>query len=135
MAAALEVAGLSDVWVAGFATDGTDGPTSVAGAIADGETVARARRAKLDPFRSLQNNDAYPFFKKLRGHIVTAKEVGLPPDFSPNRIFSRNEDATHRVLNHLLSRCLPFSKADSPTTLPHLPNRPAKKIVKKHQEC
>ena len=35
------------------------------------ETVARARRAKLDPFRSLQNNDAYPFFKKLRGHIVT----------------------------------------------------------------
>ena len=71
LAAALEVAGLSDVWVAGFATDGTDGPTSVAGAIADGETVARARRAKLDPFRSLQDNDAYPFFKKLRGHIVT----------------------------------------------------------------
>jgi glycerate-2-kinase len=71
LAAALEVSGLSDVWVAGFATDGTDGPTSVAGAIADGGTVARARRAKLDPFRALQANDAYPFFKKLRGHIVT----------------------------------------------------------------
>ncbi|MBP8117469.1 MAG: hypothetical protein KAY09_07020, partial [Nitrospira sp.] len=25
----------------------------------------------LDPFRALQDNDAYPFFKKLCGHIVT----------------------------------------------------------------
>ena len=71
LAAALEIAGLSDVWVAGFATDGTDGPTSVAGAVVDGETTARARRAKLDPPGALQGNDAYPFFKKLRSHIVT----------------------------------------------------------------
>jgi len=71
LAAALEIAGLPDVWVAGFATDGTDGPTSVAGAVVDGETTARARRAKLDLLGALQGNDAYPFFKKLRSHIVT----------------------------------------------------------------
>ena len=63
--------GLSDIWVAGFATDGTDGPTSVAGAVVDGGTTLRAQRAKLNLSRALWENDAYPFFKKLGGHIVT----------------------------------------------------------------
>ncbi|MGZ8394950.1 MAG: MOFRL family protein, partial [Nitrospira sp.] len=63
--------GLPKVWVAGFATDGTDGPTPVAGAVVNGETVARARRGKLDLLGALQANDAYPVFKKLNGHIMT----------------------------------------------------------------
>lgn len=71
LAAAMEIAGLTDLWVVGFATDGTDGPTSVAGAVADGGTAVRARRGKLNLSRALQDNDAYPFFKKLHGHIVT----------------------------------------------------------------
>lgn len=71
LAAALEIAGLPDVWVAGFATDGTDGPTSVAGAVADGRTVARAKLSKLDLSGALQDNDAYTFFERLHGHIVT----------------------------------------------------------------
>ncbi len=71
LAAAVEIAGLSKVWVAGLATDGTDGPTSVAGAVVDGETVARAHRSKLDVLRALRENDAHPFFKTLRNHIVT----------------------------------------------------------------
>ena len=71
LAAAGEIAGLSDIWVAGFATDGTDGPTSVAGAVVDGGTTLRAQRAKLNLSRALWENDAYPFFKKLGGHIVT----------------------------------------------------------------
>jgi glycerate-2-kinase len=37
----------------------------------DGQTVARARRKKLDLSRALHDNDAYPFFEKLQGHIVT----------------------------------------------------------------
>lgn len=71
LAAALEIAGLPDVWVAGFATDGTDGPTSVAGAVVDGRTVARAKLSKLDLSGALQDNDAYTFFERLHGHIVT----------------------------------------------------------------
>ncbi|MEW6247199.1 MAG: glycerate kinase [Nitrospirota bacterium] len=71
LAAALEIAGLPKVWVAGFATDGTDGPTEVAGAVADGETARRAARSGLDAARALRDNDAYPFFQKLRSHIVT----------------------------------------------------------------
>ncbi|MBI4003249.1 MAG: glycerate kinase, partial [Nitrospira defluvii] len=53
LAAALEIAGLPKVWVSGFATDGTDGPTPVAGAVVNGETVARARRGKLNLLRAL----------------------------------------------------------------------------------
>lgn len=71
LAAAAEIAGLSNIWVAGFATDGTDGPTSVAGAVVDGNTAARAHRGKLNLSRALLDNDAYPFFEKLHGHIVT----------------------------------------------------------------
>lgn len=71
LAAALEIAGLPKVWIAGFATDGTDGPKPVAGAVVNGETVARARRVKLNVVRALQENNAYPFFKKLNAHIVT----------------------------------------------------------------
>lgn len=71
LAAALEIAGLPDVWIAAFGTDGTDGPTDAAGAVVDGQTVARAARAGLDPRRALRRNDAYPFFKKLDGHITS----------------------------------------------------------------
>ncbi len=71
LAAALEIAGLPKVWVAGFATDGTDGPTPAAGAVVNGGTVARAQRGKLDLRGALLANDAYPIFKQLNGHIMT----------------------------------------------------------------
>jgi hydroxypyruvate reductase len=71
LAAAREVAGLPDVWIAGFGTDGTDGPTDAAGAIADGQTLARAARLHVDPADSLIRNDAYHFFKTVGGLIHT----------------------------------------------------------------
>lgn len=71
LAAAREVAGLPDVWIAGFGTDGTDGPTDAAGAIADGQTLARAARLHVDPEDSLVRNDAYHFFKTVGGLIRT----------------------------------------------------------------
>ncbi|MGH7258353.1 MAG: glycerate kinase type-2 family protein [Nitrospiraceae bacterium] len=71
LAAALEIQGLRNVWIAGFATDGSDGPTDVAGAIVDGGTVARARRERQRPERALLENNAYDFFRKVGGHIMT----------------------------------------------------------------
>ena len=71
LAAAAEIAGLPKMWVAGFATDGTDGPTAVAGAVVDGQTVIRAQRRKQSLSRALQDNDAHPFFEALHGHVVT----------------------------------------------------------------
>ncbi|HVR75943.1 MAG TPA: DUF4147 domain-containing protein [Planctomycetota bacterium] len=42
-------------------TDGRDGPTDAAGAIVDSGTLARGRKAGLDPARALEENDAYRF--------------------------------------------------------------------------
>ena len=71
LVAALEIAGLDHVWVAAFGTDGTDGPTRVAGAVTDGGTVPRARRQRVDPLTALARNDSYHFFQRLGGHITT----------------------------------------------------------------
>jgi hydroxypyruvate reductase len=71
LAAAQAIEGLENVLVVCLGTDGTDGPTDAAGALADGRTMARAREAGLDPKRHLSGHDAYPFFAKLDDLIVT----------------------------------------------------------------
>ncbi len=71
LGAAQGIAGLPQTLVAAFGTDGTDGPTDAAGAVVDGETLARARARGLDPAAALANNDAYPFFERLDDLIVT----------------------------------------------------------------
>lgn len=71
LGAARPLAGLADVLVVSFATDGTDGPTDAAGAVADGTTLARARAKGMDPVRHLARNDAYPFFDALGDLIRT----------------------------------------------------------------
>ncbi len=53
------------VAVASVGTDGIDGPTDAAGAIADSSTVARATAASLEVSPFLANNDAYTFFDRL----------------------------------------------------------------------
>ncbi|TAJ10576.1 MAG: glycerate kinase [Nitrospirae bacterium] len=71
LAAAMEIAGLPNVWIAAFGTDGTDGPTDAAGACANGFTAARATRLGVDPATMLARNDSYGFFKKIGGHLRT----------------------------------------------------------------
>ena len=71
LAAAREIAGLPNVWIAGFGTDGTDGPTDAAGAVVDGLTAALGAKAGLDPTDVLLASDSHRFFKKLGGHIMT----------------------------------------------------------------
>jgi glycerate 2-kinase len=71
LAAALDIAGLARVVILAGGTDGTDGPTDAAGAIADGETCARAAAGGLDPRAALRANDSYPFFRALGDLLVT----------------------------------------------------------------
>jgi hydroxypyruvate reductase len=52
-------------------TDGTDGPTDAAGAIADGTTLIRASNKGLDSVDHLNRNDAYPFFQDLGDLLIT----------------------------------------------------------------
>jgi glycerate 2-kinase len=58
--------------VASLGTDGTDGPTEAAGAVADNTTLARSMRHGSSFLNeSLRNNDSYIFFKRLDDLIIT----------------------------------------------------------------
>ncbi len=70
LGAAGVIAGLPQALVAACGTDGIDGPTDAAGAVADGSTLSRARERGLDPQAALDNNDAYPFFDALNDLII-----------------------------------------------------------------
>ncbi len=63
--------GLARTALVALATDGMDGPTDAAGAIATHETLTRARALGLEPRRYLQRNDAYTFWKRLGGLLQT----------------------------------------------------------------
>ena len=56
---------------ASFATDGIDGYSNAAGAIADGFSLKRALKKEYDPSYFLKNNDSYKFFKLLNDLIKT----------------------------------------------------------------
>jgi glycerate 2-kinase len=71
LAAAIELAGAEGVLVLSGGTDGTDGPTDAAGAIADGRTVERAAALGRDARRFLEDNDSYHFFEPLGDLLKT----------------------------------------------------------------
>ena len=54
-----------------FATDGIDGSSDAAGAIADSYSYTRATDNKLDPFLYLEDNNSYEFFKNLGDNLIT----------------------------------------------------------------
>jgi hydroxypyruvate reductase/glycerate 2-kinase len=61
--------GMEGVTVLSGGTDGEDGPTDAAGAVADAETLAGIDGAFLDT--SLRTHDAYHFFERAGGLIKT----------------------------------------------------------------
>jgi len=72
LAAALRLEGVAaPATVLSGGTDGIDGPTDAAGAVASAESIARARVAGLDPMRALERNDAYTFFAALGDLLIT----------------------------------------------------------------
>ncbi|HUA60012.1 MAG TPA: glycerate kinase [Verrucomicrobiae bacterium] len=71
LAAAIEIAGLPATVIFSAGTDGSDGPTDAAGAIADGETLSR----NPDAVRFLEANDSYYYFEPL-GDLVKTGPTG-----------------------------------------------------------
>jgi glycerate-2-kinase len=58
--------------VASVGTDGVDGPTDAAGALADTSTISRARAAGTeDAGACLRDNDAYAFFRAIGDLVMT----------------------------------------------------------------
>jgi len=70
LAAAPKIAGRRIV-LASIDTDGTDGPTTIAGGIVDGNTLARAHRRNLDLFKALTNHESSKALTKLGDAIRT----------------------------------------------------------------
>lgn len=71
LAAILALQGRSPFTILSAGTDGIDGPTPAAGAIADSETLARAASLGLDARAFLDRNDSYSFFRPLEALIET----------------------------------------------------------------
>lgn len=71
LAAALALEGTRGRVVLSAGTDGVDGPTDAAGAVADGGAVGRGRAGGVEAERALRDNDSHHFFDVAGGLVRT----------------------------------------------------------------
>jgi glycerate-2-kinase len=65
LGAALSIQNIPNLICAAYASDGGDGPSDAAGAVVDGNTIARAKVAGQDALAALARNDSYYFFDAI----------------------------------------------------------------------
>jgi glycerate-2-kinase len=68
---AAEIAGRFGVCLCALDTDGTDGPTHIAGGLVDGTTAARVKAKGLDPYQSLLAHDSSTVLRAVDDAVVT----------------------------------------------------------------
>ncbi|MEM2759574.1 MAG: glycerate kinase [Nitrososphaerales archaeon] len=71
LSASRQIDGLKNTVIASIDTDGIDGNSEAAGAIADSSTFSRAHKLKISLSEFLHNNDSNTFFTKLNDVIKT----------------------------------------------------------------
>jgi glycerate-2-kinase len=71
LASAIAMAGRDRLAIGSVTTDGDDGPTGAAGAVATGDTVARGASLGLSASDALARNDSATYFRQVGGLIVT----------------------------------------------------------------
>ncbi len=74
LSSALGIAG-TNVVLASIATDGTDGPTEIAGAIVDGSTLLRCKEYGIDLFKELKRHNSSHVWRIL-GDAIYTEETG-----------------------------------------------------------
>lgn len=72
LSAALNIAG-KNIILASIATDGTDGPTDIAGAIVDGQTFSRCKEQGIDILKELKFHNSSHVWKVLEDAIYTGE--------------------------------------------------------------
>jgi glycerate 2-kinase len=71
LAASLDISGLEDVLIASIDTDGTDGPTDIAGALVDGSTVDRAKERGFNVLDSIRDLDVSDLLTSIGDAVIT----------------------------------------------------------------
>ncbi|MFC6988969.1 MOFRL family protein [Haloplanus sp. GCM10025708] len=68
---ATEIDRITDVGLLAIGTDGTDGPTDIAGGLVDDRTAGRAREQNVDLFDHLARHDTSPALESLSDAVYT----------------------------------------------------------------
>lgn len=71
LASSLKIDGSKKMVITSIGTDGTDGPTDIAGGIVDGYTLRRAREKRIDIFKNLIKHNSSHVFRQLQDAIFT----------------------------------------------------------------
>ena len=71
LSASIGIDSLEGAVIASMGTDGVDGPTDAAGAIADWTSIQRANKKRLDARQLLRDHSSYKFFNELGDLIIT----------------------------------------------------------------
>jgi glycerate 2-kinase len=71
LGASMKIAGSKNMVIISIDTDGTDGPTEIAGGIVDGYTLKRAKEKDIDVFENLMRHNSSEVLMKLQDAITT----------------------------------------------------------------
>jgi len=71
LASSLKIDGSKNIVITSIGTDGTDGPTDIAGSVVDGHTLGRSKEKGIDICRNLIKHNSSYIFRQLKDAIFT----------------------------------------------------------------